>query len=66
MYYAINGTNGPADNEWGDYFRISAINATDDENKWIGTGVALQGGNSSEFLRPHYFEFGLMNSTRIQ
>jgi hypothetical protein len=61
LYYAVNGTNGPVKNEWGDYFRTFAMDVDDNENRWIGTGFVLQGGNSSEFIKPHYFEFGLDN-----
>jgi hypothetical protein len=66
MHYAVNGTNGPDRNEWGDYLRVSPMNRTDNENRWIGTGFVLQGGGSSSFIKPHYFEFGLGNSTRTQ
>ena len=62
----MNGTNGPVSNEWGDYFRTFAINVNDNENKWIGTGFVLQGGNSSEFIKPHYFEFGLDSAGTVQ
>jgi hypothetical protein len=57
MYPAVNGTSGPKDNVWGDYFRAAPTNRTDNEKQWIGTGFV----NSSEFIQPHYFEFGLVN-----
>jgi hypothetical protein len=66
LFYAVNGTNGPVSNEWGDYFRTFAMDVKDNEDMWIGTGFVLQGGNTSEFIKPHYFEFGLESSGTVQ
>jgi hypothetical protein len=60
MRYAVNGTNRPEANEWGDYVRTSAVNATDNEARWIGTGFVLDGGSATEFINPHYFEYGFV------
>jgi hypothetical protein len=62
MSYAVNGTNEPEANEWGDYVRTSPVNATDNEERWIGTGFVLDGGSTTEFISPHYFEYGLDDS----
>jgi hypothetical protein len=62
MRYAVNGTNRPDRNEWGDYARTSAVNATDNEERWIGTGFVLDGGSTTGFINPHYFEYGLKGS----
>jgi hypothetical protein len=62
MRYAVNGTNEPEANEWGDYVRTSPVNPTDNEERWIGTGFVLDGGSTTEFINPHYFEYGLDGS----
>jgi hypothetical protein len=62
MRYAVNGTNEPEANEWGDYVRTSPLNPTDNEERWIGTGFVLDGGSTTEFINPHYFEYGLDGS----
>ena len=62
MRYAVNGTNEPEANEWGDYVRTSPLDANDNEERWIGTGFVLDGGSTTEFINPHYFEYGLDGS----
>jgi hypothetical protein len=66
MRYAINGTNRPDQPEregWGDYVRTSAVNTTDNEARWIGTGFVLNGGSATEFINPHYYEYGFVPSS---
>jgi hypothetical protein len=62
MRYAVNGTNRPDMGEWDDYARTSAVNATDNEERCVGTGFVLEGGSAKEFINPHYFEYGLDGS----
>ena len=61
MIRLVNGTHGPSPVDWGDYLRVRPFNG--EGPGWIGSGWTLQGGNSEDFLVPHYFEFALDNDT---
>lgn len=49
------GTNGPANNAWGDYIRVRA---TTTDHKWTGTAFTEQGGASGDNIDPRYVVFG--------
>lgn len=71
MIQVANGTNGPtltssSRPSWGDYIRIRPYSG--EGPGWIGSGWALSGGATPEFLVPYYFEFALTgnNATASQ
>jgi hypothetical protein len=65
MDTALNGTDIPYENEWGDYIRVRNDNS-DLSSNWISSGYSLEGGNTSEFVEPHYIVFGLANNSLLQ
>jgi hypothetical protein len=59
MSQLVKGTNGPSDNEWGDYVTIRLHNG--EGPGWIGSAWTLFGGSEDENIVPRYFEFKLEN-----
>jgi hypothetical protein len=59
MKIAINGTSGPSDNKWGDYFRIRPFSGSG--LTWTASGYTLQGGSRGDFIEPRYLVFGHEN-----
>jgi hypothetical protein len=55
---AVNGTNFPYTNEWGDFYRV--IPQPEDNNLWLGTAFVLEGGVDSHHIVPYYIEFGAL------
>lgn len=51
------GTNGPADNKWGDY--LTCRRHTPDGVTWIASGYTLQGGGARTNIEPRVVIFGL-------
>lgn len=50
------GTNGPSDNQWGDYVRARSYNPSG--LLWAATGYTLHGGNTGSSTDPRYIIFG--------
>ena len=50
-----DGTNGPADNKWGDY--LTCRPHTPDGQTWLATGYTLQGGGAPENVEPRLVRF---------
>lgn len=61
MRSLVNGSNGPEEKVWGDYFGVRPSNMTDNDYRWIGTGFIMNGGTNSSFIKPYYTEFGIIN-----
>jgi F5/8 type C domain len=59
MKILINGTNGPSDNRWGDYFRIRPFSGSG--LTWAASGYTLQGGSRGDSVEPRYLVFGRQN-----
>lgn len=51
-----NGTNGPADEKWGDY--LTCRRHAPDGLTWIATGFTLQGGTNRRNVEPRVVHFG--------
>jgi hypothetical protein len=51
-----DGTNGPADEKWGDY--LACRRHAPDGLTWIATGFTLQGGSSRTDIEPRIVHFG--------
>lgn len=51
------GTNGPADNKWGDY--LTCRQHLPDGRTWLATGFTLEGGSSRNFIQPRLVHFGV-------
>jgi hypothetical protein len=58
MRSLVNGSNGPEEKQWGDYFGVRPSNMTDNQYQWIGTGFIMEGGTNSSFIKPYFAEFG--------
>jgi hypothetical protein len=56
MAGTVAGTNGPADNTWGDYLSCETVDP--DGVDWVASGYTLQGGNTRQFVQPLYVQFG--------
>ena len=52
---AFGGTNGPADNKWGDY--LSCRSDPNDKCGWISSGFTLNGGQGRRDIQPHIVYF---------
>lgn len=52
---AFGGTNGPADNKWGDY--LSCRSDPNDNGGWISSGFTLNGGQGRRDIQPHIVYF---------
>lgn len=50
------GTNGPADNKWGDY--LTCRRHVPDGVTWVATGYTLQGGGTRNDIEPRLVLFG--------
>lgn len=47
---AVEGTNGPAEQKWGDY--LTCRRQSTDGGKWIAAGFTLQGGSTLAHVQP--------------
>lgn len=54
---AKDGTNGPADNKWGDY--LTCRRHAPDGLTWVACGYTLQGGTGLPHVEPRVVVFGL-------
>lgn len=54
---AVNGTNFPYVNEWGDFYRV--IPQSESSDVWSGTAFVLEGGVDPHHIIPYYIEFGV-------
>jgi hypothetical protein len=52
---AVAGTNGPADDKWGDY--QSCRPDPDNRNGWLASGFTLDGGQERSDIQPHLVYF---------
>jgi hypothetical protein len=50
-----NGTNGPADNKWGDY--LTCRRYASDGQTWLASGYTLQGGGTRNDVEPRIVHF---------
>ncbi|HYG00553.1 MAG TPA: hypothetical protein VD815_10710 [Candidatus Saccharimonadales bacterium] len=57
MKSAVNGTNFPYANEWGDFYRV--IPHSNNSDVWVATAFVLEGGVDSHHIVPYYIEFGV-------
>jgi len=64
MEPVIRGTNGPSQNDWGDFLRIRPY--SESVVNWVASGYTLQGGSTEDFIEPVYLIFGpQINTTTI-
>src|SRR5205823_12327573 len=64
MESVMRGTNGPSQNDWGDFLRIRPY--TGSVVNWVASGYSLQGGSTEDFIEPVYLIFGpQVNTTTI-
>lgn len=56
-----NGTDGPADDKWGDY--LACRRHSPDGLTWMATGFTLQGGSSRSAIEPRVVHFGYQEHT---
>ena len=61
MEPVMRGTNGPSENDWGDFLRIRPYSGS--LVNWIATGYTLQGGSTEDFIEPVYLVFGPQANT---
>ena len=52
-----DGTNGPADNVWGDY--LTCRRDSTNPAHWVATGYTMQGGGTRNFTEPRYVRFSV-------
>jgi hypothetical protein len=57
LQVAVDGTNGPGDDKWGDYF--ACRKAAPDGSRWVATGFTMQGGQLAANVQQHIVEFGV-------
>ena len=50
MEPVMRGTNGPSQNDWGDFLRIRPYSGS--VVNWVASGYALQGGSTEDFIKP--------------
>jgi hypothetical protein len=56
LQITADGTNGPADNKWGDY--LTCRRHAPDGLTWIASGYTLQGGGARTNIEPRVVLFG--------
>jgi hypothetical protein len=60
----MRGTNGPSQNDWGDFLRIRPYSGS--VLNWVASGYTLKGGSTEDFIEPVYLVFGpQVNTTTI-
>jgi F5/8 type C domain len=64
MEPVMRGTNGPSQNDWGDFLRIRPYSGS--VVNWVASGYILKGGSTEDFIEPLYLVFGpQVNTTTI-
>ena len=64
MEPVMRGTNGPSQNDWGDFLRIRPYSGS--VVNWVASGYTLKGGSTEDFIEPLYLVFGpQVNTTTI-
>ncbi len=56
FYSATQGSNGPSDNQWGDYARVRPFRGAG--TLWAASGYTLSGGTTGASAVPRYYVFG--------